>query len=150
MSYNLEFKKSALREWNKLGHRIREQFKKKLKERLNNPPVPSSALSGAPNLYKIKLRQLGYRLVYSVDHDTIVVTIIAIGKETVMKFMISRYREYSRTRSYNILAFRATPGTSNVLVCYTCLISYLLDISDTDRFMIFLRIFSSISEILLI
>lgn len=80
MTYSLEFKKSALKEWKKLGHTVRSQFKKKLEERLENPHVPSSALSGATNLYKIKLRQLGYRLVYSVEDDVIVVTVIAVGK----------------------------------------------------------------------
>lgn len=80
MTYSLEFKKSALKEWRKLGHTVRDQLKKKLEERLENPHVPSSALSSASNLYKIKLRQLGYRLVYSVDDDVIVVTVIAVGK----------------------------------------------------------------------
>ena len=80
MTYKLEFKKSALKEWEKLGHTIKEQFKKKLKERLENPRVPSAALSGAPNIYKIKLRQLGYRLVYSVQDKIVTVTVIAVGK----------------------------------------------------------------------
>lgn len=80
MTYKLEFKKSALKEWDKLGNTIKEQFKKKLKERLENPHIPSAMLTGAPNIYKIKLRQLGYRLVYSVDDKTITVTVIAIGK----------------------------------------------------------------------
>jgi len=80
MTYRLEFKKSALKEWEKLGHTVREQFKKKLKERLENPHVPSAALSGMKNAYKIKLRQLGYRLVYTVEDTTITVTVIAVGK----------------------------------------------------------------------
>lgn len=80
MTYELAFKTSALKEWEKLGHTIRAQFKKKLAERLENPHVPSAALSGATNVYKIKLRQAGYRLVYSVEDKTITVTVIAIGK----------------------------------------------------------------------
>lgn len=80
MTYELEFKKSALKEWEKLGPAIKDQFKKKLKERLENPRVPSAALSGTKNTYKIKLRQLGYRLVYSVEDKTITVTVIAVGK----------------------------------------------------------------------
>lgn len=80
MTYKLEFKKSALKEWEKLGNTIKDQFKKKLKERLDNPHVPSAALSGAKDIYKIKLRQLGYRLVYSVEDKTITVTVIAVGK----------------------------------------------------------------------
>lgn len=80
MIYDLAFKKSALKEWKKLGPNVRELFVKKLKERLINPHVPSAAVSGGTNLYKIKLRQLGYRLVYSVSETTVTVTVLAIGK----------------------------------------------------------------------
>ncbi len=31
-------------------------------------------------MYKIKLRQVGYRLVYAVEDKTITVTVIAVGK----------------------------------------------------------------------
>jgi mRNA-degrading endonuclease RelE of RelBE toxin-antitoxin system len=37
MSYSLEFKESALKEWKKLDGAIREQFKKKLADRLVRP-----------------------------------------------------------------------------------------------------------------
>ena len=80
MRYELAFKISALKEWKKPGATIREQFKKKLAERLDHPHVPSAALSGAVNLYKIKLRQSGYRLVYSVEDQVVTVTVIAVGK----------------------------------------------------------------------
>ena len=80
MTYELAFKTSALKEWKKLGHTVKEQFKKKLAVRLENPHVPSAALSGATNIYKIKLRQAGYRLVYSVEDKTVTVTVIAVGK----------------------------------------------------------------------
>lgn len=95
MTYELEFKKSALKEWNKLGQPIKDQFKKKLKERLENPHVPSAALTGSANLYKIKLRQLGYRLVYFVEDKTITVTVIAVGKRNkneVYNLALSRMR----------------------------------------------------------
>lgn len=46
MTYELAFDRRALKEWQKLGHTIREQFKKKLAERLENPRVPA-AKSGA-------------------------------------------------------------------------------------------------------
>ena len=80
MSYELGFLDDALSEWRKLDGTVRAQFKKKLAERLKNPHVPSAALSGATNIYKIKLRQAGYRLVYSVEDKTITVTVIAVGK----------------------------------------------------------------------
>ncbi len=80
MIYELAFKKSALKEWKKLGPNVRELFIKKLKERLANPHVLFAAVNGGANLYKIKLRQLGYRLVYSVSDTTVTVTVVAIGK----------------------------------------------------------------------
>ncbi|ENM3851220.1 type II toxin-antitoxin system RelE/ParE family toxin [Vibrio cholerae] len=80
MTYKLEFKKSALKEWKKLAVPLQQQFKKKLIERLENPHVPSAKLSGAENIYKIKLRQSGYRLIYQVENDIIVVTVLAVGK----------------------------------------------------------------------
>ena len=79
MTYELTFKKSALKEWKKLNPAVKAQFKKVLERRLLEPHVPSAKVSGAPNLYKIKLRQLGYRLVYSVSDETITVDVIAIG-----------------------------------------------------------------------
>jgi addiction module toxin, RelE/StbE family len=80
MTYKLDFKKSALKEWQKLGSTIREQLKKKLAERLENPHVPAAKLSGADNLYKIKLRQSGYRLVYQVEDNIITVVVLSVGK----------------------------------------------------------------------
>ena len=80
MSYELQFKKSALKEWKKLGATIQNQFKKKLAEIIENPHIPSAKLSGANELYKIKLRQAGYRLVYEVNDEIITVTIISVGK----------------------------------------------------------------------
>ncbi|HFG2073655.1 TPA: type II toxin-antitoxin system RelE/ParE family toxin [Vibrio cholerae] len=80
MTYKLEFKKSALKEWKKLAVPLQQQFKKKLIERLENPHIPSAKLSGSENIYKIKLRQSGYRLVYQVENDIIVVTVLAVGK----------------------------------------------------------------------
>ncbi|WP_370277749.1 type II toxin-antitoxin system RelE/ParE family toxin [Pontibacterium sp.] len=80
MTYNLQFEKSALKEWNKLGAPLKAQLKKKPSARLNNPHVPASKLSGGNNLYKIKLRQSGYRLIYKIEDDVVIVTVIAVGK----------------------------------------------------------------------
>lgn len=80
MSYSLEFKESALKEWKKLDGGIREQFKKKLAERLERPRVESARLSGMPDCYKIKLKNAGFRLVYQVDDNRIVVVVVAVGK----------------------------------------------------------------------
>lgn len=80
MTYELEFSEKAWKEWKKLGVNLQEQFKKKLHERLVNPHVSADRLSGLGNAYKIKLRSAGYRLVYRVVDDVLIVTVIAIGK----------------------------------------------------------------------
>ena len=80
MSYNLQFLPSALKEWQKLGSTVREQFKKKLTERLEAPRVPADALHGLEHHYKIKLRSSGYRLVYRVEDQSVTVTVVAVGK----------------------------------------------------------------------
>ncbi|RKO81888.1 addiction module toxin RelE [Pectobacterium parmentieri] len=80
MTYKLKFVPSAMKEWKKLGHPVREQFKKKLVERLENPRVPSAQLHGRKDQYKIKLKSAGYRLVYLVQDETITVMVMGIGK----------------------------------------------------------------------
>jgi mRNA interferase RelE/StbE len=80
MSYELAFHPAAWGEWKRLDGNIREQFKKKLTERLNNPHLPSARLSGHTGRYKIKLRSVGYRLVYEVRDAEVLVVIIAVGK----------------------------------------------------------------------
>jgi mRNA interferase RelE/StbE len=80
MSYSLRFHELALAEWRKLDGSVREPLKNKLAERLEHPRVPSAVLPGMPDCYKIKLRGMGYRLVYRVDDDTVYVTVVALGK----------------------------------------------------------------------
>lgn len=80
MSYELEFHPEALKEWLKLEKTIRDQFKKKLRERLLNPHVPASKLTGQHDRYKIKLRTIGYRLVYQVFDSKLVIVVVAVGK----------------------------------------------------------------------
>lgn len=80
MSYKLAFLEAALKEWKKLAPNIREQFKKKLAERLKHPRISAAALRGMEDCYKIKLHDLGYRLVYRVDDKQIVVEVIAVGR----------------------------------------------------------------------
>mgnify|MGYP003513528994 CR=1 FL=1 len=64
----------------KAGRQHQSAAQEKLLERLQEPRIPSAALSNMPDCYKIKLRQAGYRLVYRVDDDTVFVTVIAVGK----------------------------------------------------------------------
>ena len=80
MSYELEFLPKALKEWHKLDATIKIQFKKKLAERLENPKVVKDKLSGFNDVYKIKLRNIGYRLAYEVKDEAIVVLVLSVGK----------------------------------------------------------------------
>ena len=80
MNYKLKFLPSALKEWKKLDSSVRQQLKKKLSERLQNPHIQSAQIFGYANHYKIKLRASGYRLVYEVVDNELVVLVIVIGK----------------------------------------------------------------------
>jgi len=96
MSYKLRFHELALKEWHKLDAVLREQFKKKLAERLAEPRIPSAALSGMRDCYKIKLRTAVCRLVYRVEDDILYVTVIAVGKRERLLVYAKAHR---RTRS---------------------------------------------------
>ena len=80
MTYKLVFKVEAKKEWDKLDSTIRKQFKKKLAERMVNPVVRADQLKGFSDCYKIKLRSLGYRLVYQVRNQELIIAVIAVGK----------------------------------------------------------------------
>ena len=79
--YRLQFVPSAWAEWQALDGSVKEPLRKLLQERLDNPHVPGSELHGAlAGHCKIKLRKQGYRLVYGVQEDVVVVMVMAIDK----------------------------------------------------------------------
>jgi mRNA interferase RelE/StbE len=80
MPYELGFVDAALKEWRKLDSNTRDQFRKKLAERCEHPRIPSAQLSGSRDRYEIKLRGVGYRLVYEVRDAQILVLVLAVGK----------------------------------------------------------------------
>jgi len=80
MIYKLGFHQSAKKEWDALDQQIQKQFKKKLTERLKQPRVESSRLNGMTDCYKIKLRSVGYRLVYQVVDEQLIISVVAVGK----------------------------------------------------------------------
>ncbi|EHU4697592.1 addiction module toxin RelE, partial [Escherichia coli] len=49
MNYELAFDPRALKEWQKLGVTVREQFKKKLEDVLKRPRNPSAKLLDLPD-----------------------------------------------------------------------------------------------------
>ncbi|WP_455844183.1 type II toxin-antitoxin system RelE family toxin [Pantoea agglomerans] len=80
MKFLLEFDQRALKEWRKLGEQVREQLKKKLAEIIQAPRIEANRLRRLPNCYKIKLRASGYRLVYQVQDDRLIVFVVSVGK----------------------------------------------------------------------
>ena len=61
MTYELEFERRALKEWHKLGHTVREQFKKKLSERLKNPRVNRPGFPGECFICELRLPDHRFR-----------------------------------------------------------------------------------------
>ena len=93
MSYELEFLPLARKEWDRLGATLREQFKRKLAQRLIHPRVKADALHGMADHYKIKLRSAGYRLVYRVEDARITVVVVAVGRrESLAVYKAARTR----------------------------------------------------------
>lgn len=79
-SYRLQFLPEAKAEWDKLDGSMRQQFAKVLLRRLDNPRVPAAALTAMPDCYKIKPRTAGFRLVYQVIDEKLLLLTIAVGK----------------------------------------------------------------------
>ena len=80
MPYELAFHPDALEEWRRLDKTVADPLKKKLAERLSSPVVPGARVSGGADLYKIKLRTVGYRLVYQVQKGQLIVLVLSVGK----------------------------------------------------------------------
>ncbi|MBL1352443.1 MAG: type II toxin-antitoxin system RelE/ParE family toxin [Zetaproteobacteria bacterium] len=80
MTYKLEFVRDAFKEWKALDASIQKQFKKKLAQRLEESEVALARLIGSQHRYKIKLRSAGFRLVYEVQQQAVLVLVVAVGK----------------------------------------------------------------------
>ncbi len=79
--YRLQFVPSAWQEWQALDGSVKERMRKLLRKRLDNPRVPGGALRGElDGYYKIKLKKQGFRLVYGVEDDVLVVMVMAVDK----------------------------------------------------------------------
>lgn len=98
-TYRLEFHPAALREWRKLGATVREQARKKLENLLCDPHVMAARMRAHPNAYRIKLRAAGYRLIYRVEDDRLIVYVVAIqqrdsGKRDAYDVAIGRLASF--------------------------------------------------------
>jgi len=81
LRYGLAFENHARAEWDKLDGSVTEPLRRLLKKRLESPHVPSAALHGGlTDCYKIKLLKQGYRLIYQVIDQQLIVLVISVGK----------------------------------------------------------------------
>lgn len=87
-AYSLEFNLQAKKELDKLNSTVRLQLLKKLQQRLMSPRVEADKLRDMPDCYKIKLRSIGYRLVYEVVDDRLIVIVVAVGKREHSKVYV--------------------------------------------------------------
>ena len=76
--YSLAIHPAAEKEWARLDNSVKSRFKSKLSQRLKQPRIPTAALSGAPDLYKIKITTPQFRLAYLVDDVARKLTIMAV------------------------------------------------------------------------
>lgn len=85
MNYSIEIAPTAQREWKKLDKSIKQQFVKKLEKLQVSPRISSAKLSGHSGAYRIKLRGAGYRLVYVVQDERLIILIVAVAKRDSSK-----------------------------------------------------------------
>ncbi|MDW3683623.1 type II toxin-antitoxin system RelE/ParE family toxin [Cupriavidus sp. CV2] len=83
MAHELRFVPEALMDWAKLDGSVKALFKDALKKRVATPRIPGAELR--PPLidcYKIKLRGVGYRLVYLVrdNENPPDIIVLAVGR----------------------------------------------------------------------
>ena len=94
MTWQLAIDAAAEKEWTRLDNSVKARFKAKLAERLENPRVANAALSGAPDLYKIKITSPQFRLAYHVDDQLRRVTILAVTtRDDVYEVLAGRMKK---------------------------------------------------------
>ena len=97
--YRVLLTRESLKEWDKIDHSIQRIFQRKLSNVVLNPIIVNNRLRGKlSNCYKIKLKRAGYRLVYEVRSQTIVLIVWAVDKrndDKVYDSAVSRLREIS-------------------------------------------------------
>lgn len=80
MNYELAIHPEAGREWAKLDGSVKKRFKEMLeKERLITPRVAKDALRELADCYKIKITTPQYRLIYHVNDETRLLTILSVA-----------------------------------------------------------------------
>ena len=79
--HRLQFAPGAWTEWQAREGFFKETLRTLLKKHLDDPHEPGAQLHGTlTGYYKIKLRKQGYRLVYGVQDDVLIVMVMAVDK----------------------------------------------------------------------
>ena len=96
-TYSVEFVPAAQKEWRKLDVKVRQQFAAKLEERRHSPRVLGDKLKGDADTYKIKQRSSGFRLIYEVVDERLIVLVLAINtRERLKAYRKAEQRRPSR------------------------------------------------------
>lgn len=80
MTYSLEFDARALKGWHKVGDTVRQQLKEKLATVLLNPRIEANRVYALHDWSKIKLRSSGYRFVYQLIDQEVMMFVMAVDK----------------------------------------------------------------------
>ena len=98
--YELDFLPEAIKERKKLDKSIRLEFKKQLLEIQQSPDVVGFRLKGdLRDCHRIKAPRSGYRLIYRIKANALVIVVIAVGKrenEEAYKVALDRIMEMMR------------------------------------------------------
>lgn len=79
--FKIQFIKESAKDWDKLDNSVKPELKKNLQPRLQNPIVESSRLRGdLSDCYRVKAPKSGYRLIYMVENEALVILVVAVGK----------------------------------------------------------------------
>jgi mRNA interferase RelE/StbE len=79
--FRIQFIKESAKDWDKLDNSVKLELKKNLQPLLQNPIVESSRLKGdLSDCYRIRAPKSGYRLIYKVENEALVILVIAVGK----------------------------------------------------------------------
>lgn len=77
MSYQIELRPAAVRALKRIDHQDRDRIRGAISLLGENPRPPGAkALKGRPGL---RVRVGDYRIIYTVDNDILIVTVITLG-----------------------------------------------------------------------
>jgi addiction module toxin, relE/stbE family len=79
----IKFHPKAKKEFAKLDDDIRKRFDATLRKIAEDPtkiPESNKLHGGLEGCYKIKFRSIGYRMVYEVKEDVMIIYVLSVGK----------------------------------------------------------------------